>query len=210
MGLRMHGKCRAKIRWRRETAKPGLVETRIRCRTTVHRGRGRGAGRPSAGVSSSQVQRSGPDGAKGNFLKAGPNTTFGRKRRFRGAPTGITTCFLPLLGAGTILIACNRLMRGFGLPLTKGGHKSYVVSCRGAGRKRRMHLKAGLTLSDARGEAKVFALVGPDRKGGSEDMIRRADPLQPCVKHVRVPLRAGAMPLGEGWAPQKGGSLRCG
>jgi hypothetical protein len=46
----------------------------------------------------------------------------------------------------------------------------------------------------------VFALVGPDRKGGSEDVIRRADPLQPCVKGVRASLRAGnsAMPLGGG------------
>jgi hypothetical protein len=46
----------------------------------------------------------------------------------------------------------------------------------------------------------VFTLVGPDPKGGTEHMLRRADPLQPCVKPVRAPLRAGnsAMPLGGG------------
>jgi hypothetical protein len=56
----------------------------------------------------------------------------------------------------------------------------------------------------------VFALVGPDCKGGTEDMIRRADQLRPCVKRVRAPLRAGnsAMPLGGGRGSLKRRSMR--
>ena len=62
-------------------------------------------------------------------------------------------------------------MPGFGLMVTKNGHKSFVVDYRAAGRKRRMHLKSGLTLSDARREAK--AVLGRVAKGGDPLSERR-------------------------------------
>jgi integrase len=62
-------------------------------------------------------------------------------------------------------------MPGFGLMVTKNGHKSYVVDYRADGRKRRMHLKSGLTLSDARREAK--AVLGRVAKGGDPLTERR-------------------------------------
>jgi hypothetical protein len=62
------------------------------------------------------------------------------------------------------LIFWDEAMPGFGLMVTRNGHKSYVVDYRAAGRKRRMHLKTGLTLTDARREAK--AILGTVAKGG--------------------------------------------
>jgi integrase len=53
---------------------------------------------------------------------------------------------------------------GFGLMVTANGHRSYVVQYRVAGRSKRMHLKAGLTLRTARKEAK--AILGAVAKGG--------------------------------------------
>jgi integrase len=53
---------------------------------------------------------------------------------------------------------------GFGLMVTANGHRSYVVQYRAAGRSKRMHLKAGLTLRTARKEAK--AILGAVAKGG--------------------------------------------
>ncbi len=55
-------------------------------------------------------------------------------------------------------------MPGFGFMVTANGHKSYVVQYRAAGRSRRMHLKAGLTLTSARREAK--GILGAVAKGG--------------------------------------------
>ena len=55
-------------------------------------------------------------------------------------------------------------LTGFGLMVTKNGHKSFVVDYRANRRKRRMHLKAGLTLTEARKEAK--AILGRVAKGG--------------------------------------------
>src|SRR5258706_15961416 len=62
-------------------------------------------------------------------------------------------------------------MPGFGLMVTKNGHKSFVVDYRAAGHKRRMPLKSGLTLSDARREAK--AVLGRVAKGGDPLSERR-------------------------------------
>jgi integrase len=53
---------------------------------------------------------------------------------------------------------------GFGLMLTPNRHQSFVVQYRTGGRSKRMHLKAGLTLRDARKEAK--AILGVVAKGG--------------------------------------------
>jgi integrase len=60
---------------------------------------------------------------------------------------------------------------GFGLMVTAKGHRSYVVQYRAAGRSRRMHLKAGLTLTAARKEAK--AILGTVAKGGDPLTARR-------------------------------------
>jgi hypothetical protein len=62
-------------------------------------------------------------------------------------------------------------MPGFGLMVTANGHRSYVVQYRAAGRSRRMHLKAGLTLTAARREAK--AILGTVAKGGDPLADRR-------------------------------------
>jgi integrase len=53
---------------------------------------------------------------------------------------------------------------GFGLMVTAGGHKSFVCQYRSGKQSRRLHLKAGLTLTAARREAK--AIVGRVAKGG--------------------------------------------
>jgi integrase len=69
------------------------------------------------------------------------------------------------------VIYWDETLPGFGLMVTKNGHKSYVVDYRADGRKRRMHLKSGLTLSDARREAK--AVLGRVAKGGDPLTERR-------------------------------------
>jgi integrase len=56
---------------------------------------------------------------------------------------------------------------GFGLVVTASGHASYVVQYRVGHRSRRMHLKGGLTLSQAKNEAKKY--LG--------DVAKGADPL---------------------------------
>src|SRR5262245_34208963 len=62
-------------------------------------------------------------------------------------------------------------MPGFGLMVTANGHRSYVVQYRAAGHSRRMHLKAGLTLTAARREAK--AILGTVARGGDPLIARR-------------------------------------
>jgi hypothetical protein len=53
----------------------------------------------------------------------------------------------------------------FGLMVTRNGHKSYVVQYRAGGQSRRMDLKAGLTLTDARKEAKAMLGARPGPGG---------------------------------------------
>jgi len=60
---------------------------------------------------------------------------------------------------------------GFGLQVTEAGHKSFVCQYRANGRSRRIGLKAALSLSDARKEAK--AILGRVAKGGDPLTERR-------------------------------------
>jgi integrase len=54
-------------------------------------------------------------------------------------------------------------LRGFGLAVTAGGHKSYICQYRAGGQSRRMIFKSVLNLEDARKEAK--AVLGAVAKG---------------------------------------------
>jgi integrase len=60
---------------------------------------------------------------------------------------------------------------GFGLMVTKSGHKSYVCQYRAHGKSHRMHLKDGLSLAAARQEAK--ALQGDVARGGNPLVDKR-------------------------------------
>jgi hypothetical protein len=83
-------------------------------------------------------------------------------------------------------------LAGFGLAVTRAGHKSYVVGYRANGRKRRMHLKRGLTFTDARKQA----IVG---NGG--------DPLDDRRKVERAKADTFKA-IWEEWAEKAGGGLR--
>src|SRR5258708_6120667 len=88
--------------------------------------------------------------------------------RAKLTPAFIAKLPVPVTGR---TIYWDAAMPGFGLMVTKNGHKSFVVDYRAAGHKRRMHLKSGLTLSDARREAK--AVLGRVAKGGDPLSERR-------------------------------------
>jgi integrase len=62
-------------------------------------------------------------------------------------------------------------LSGFGLMVTRKGHKSWVVQYRAGGRSRRLHLKTTLTLTEARREAR--ALLGSVARGGDPLIERR-------------------------------------
>jgi integrase len=77
----------------------------------------------------------------------------------------------PPAGDTAEVVYWDAALSGFGLAVTKGRHRSYVVGYRAGGKKRRMHLKPGLTLTDARKEAK--AVLGAVAKGGDPLTERR-------------------------------------
>jgi integrase len=70
----------------------------------------------------------------------------------------------PLPEKGDRVIYWDATQSGFGLMVTKAGHKSYVCQYRAGRLSRRMHLKSGLTLTEARKEAN--AILGRVAKGG--------------------------------------------
>src|SRR5690349_12745887 len=57
----------------------------------------------------------------------------------------------------------DETLSGFGLMVTSAEHRSFVVQYRAGGRSRRMSFKDGLTLTDARKEAR--AVLGAVAKG---------------------------------------------
>jgi integrase len=83
--------------------------------------------------------------------------------RAKLTPAFVAKAAPPADGAAE-LVYWDETQKGLGLAVTKGGHRTFVVSYRAVGRKRRMHLKHGLTLTDARKEAK--AILGTVAKGG--------------------------------------------
>jgi integrase len=70
----------------------------------------------------------------------------------------------PLPDKGDRAIYWDAARPGFGLMVTSGGHRSYVVQYRSGRRSRRMSLKDGLSLTDARQEAN--AIIGTVARGG--------------------------------------------
>jgi integrase len=77
--------------------------------------------------------------------------------------------------AGDRTIYWDTGLPGFGLMVTKSGHRSYCVQYRSGRRSRRMHLKDGLSLTAAKREAK--AIIGAVAKGGNplEDKRKAAE-----------------------------------
>jgi integrase len=82
--------------------------------------------------------------------------------RVKLTPGYVAKALLP--AKGDRVIYWDQERPGFGLMVTAGGHRSYVVQYRAGRRSKRMHLKDGLTLSEARKEAR--ALLGAVAKGG--------------------------------------------
>jgi integrase len=86
---------------------------------------------------------------------------------------------------------------GFGLMVTTAGHRSYVCQYRAERRSRRMHLRPGLNLTDARREAK--AILGRVAKGG--------DPLGDKRKAAQASENSFSA-VAESFLQREGGKLR--
>jgi integrase len=82
--------------------------------------------------------------------------------RVKLTPSYVTKAPVPAKGDRVIYWDQDR--PSFGLMVTSAGHRSYVVQYRTGRHSKRMHLKDGLTLREARKEAK--ALLGAVAKGG--------------------------------------------
>lgn len=89
--------------------------------------------------------------------------------RVKLTPGFVLEAPIPALGDRMVYWDADR--PGFGLMVTVGGHRSFVVQYRAGRRSRRMHLKDGLNLSEARKEAK--AILGTVAKGGDPLADRR-------------------------------------
>jgi integrase len=114
---------------------------------------------------------------------------------------------------GDRIVYWDEKNRGFGLMVTTKGHRSYVVQYRAGRRSKRMHLKSGLTLSDARKEAK--AILGAVAKGGDPLTERRraatagADTLRSvCEDYFRIELGVKRHAGGRAVFPANGSKLR--
>jgi integrase len=83
--------------------------------------------------------------------------------RVKLTPSFVARAATPNTGDRTIYWDTER--PGFGLMVTAGGHRSYVVQYRHGRRSHRMHLKDALNLREARKEAK--AILGAVAKGGN-------------------------------------------
>jgi integrase len=70
----------------------------------------------------------------------------------------------PRPAGGDRVLYWDSSQSGFGLVVTAGGHKSFVCQYRAGKLSRRMHLKPGLNLTEARREAR--AILGRVAKGG--------------------------------------------
>jgi integrase len=115
--------------------------------------------------------------------------------RAKLTPAFVDKAALPTTGAEAVY--WDTMLPGFGLAVTKNGHRSYVVSYRAAGRKRRMHLKRGLTLAAARKEA--LAILGAVARGGD-----------PLTKRRKVERAKGEtlQAIVDEYVAQEGGRLR--
>jgi integrase len=94
-----------------------------------------------------------------------PNTEAkrGAPKRINLTPAFVAKATPPATGDRAIFWDSNQ--PGFGLCVTAGGHRSFVCQYRNAaGKVRRTHLKDGLTLTDARKEAR--SIQGAVAKGG--------------------------------------------
>jgi integrase len=69
------------------------------------------------------------------------------------------------------VIYWDQAQPGFGLMVTTNGHKSFVVQYRVGSKSRRMSLKAGLSLADAKKEAKKY--LGDVARGGDPLGVRQ-------------------------------------
>jgi integrase len=103
----------------------------------------------------------------------------------------------PLPKKGDRVLYWDTTQSGFGLMVTAAGHRSYVCQYRAERTSRRMHLKPGLGLLEARKEAK--AILGRVAKGG--------DPLGEKRKAAQAPANS-LRSVAEAFLQREGPKLR--